>query len=1207
MGLGILKFFLDNRLVTFLLVVALVVWGLVTAPFDWELEGLPRDPVPVDAIPDIGENQQIIYTSWMGRSPKDVEDQITYPLTTAMLGMPGVASIRSSSMFGLSFIAVIFDDEVEYYWSRTRILEKLSALGNGLLPEGVTPQLGPDATALGQVFWYTLEGRDQQGHPAGGWDLHELRSIQDYYVRYGLMAADGVAEVASIGGYVKEYQVDLDPVAMQINGIGMLAVMDALKNSNLDIGANTLEINSVEYYVRGLGYVQRLEDIEETVVKMTNNVPIRIKDIARVNIGPAVRGHQGILDKGGAEAVGGVVVARYGDNPLQVIENIKRKIDEISNGLPSKILADGRTSQLTIVPFYDRSGLIYETLDTLKEAISLQILITIIVIIIMVMHLRTSILIASLLPIAVLICFIFMRYFHVDANIVALSGIAIAIGTMVDLGIILSENILRHLEHKSDGDQLGKTIFEATREVSSAIITAVSTTIISFLPVFTLEAAEGKLFEPLAFTKSFALLAALLITLFILPAFAFLLYKNRFPWLKNGWLKGIGLVLLGSIFFPFSNWGGMALLLLGINDVVGTFSRSVRWKQQIRWSERAQNVTATLIIAGAVSWQLAQFWQPLEQGSFLFTLVLIGGTLGIFSLFIKIYPVLLNWCLEHKLFFLVIPLFLLGMGWLSWRGTEVEWLRAQFPGMGKEFMPALDEGSFLLMPTSMPHSGVTMNNEYLKQLDLRVETIPEVAMVVGKAGRVESALDPAPMSMFENIITYHPEYTITESGEKIRNWRPHIQSANDIWKEIQRVTADIPGVTAAPKLQPIETRLVMLQTGMRAPMGIKVFGPDLETIADFGFQLEKHLKEAPGVKAEAVFADRTIGKPYLEVKWNRLALSKYGLTIGAAQQYLEVAVGGMTMSTTVEGRARYAIRARYARAYRDDPNAIATILIPTPGGIPIPLGQLAEVSYRTGPSMIKGEDAFLVGYVLFDKLDQWAEGDVVAAASNYLNEKIKSGQLIIPKGINYRFSGSYENQIRAEKRLSLIVPLVLLLIFLILYFQFKSVGTSLMIFSAIALAFAGGFIMLWLYSQPWFLDISWGENNLRDLFRVQPFNLSVAVWVGFIALFGIATDDGVVISTYLKQSFERNQPQTVIEVRQAVLDAGIKRVRPCLMTTATTLLALIPVLTSTGRGSDIMIPMAIPAFGGMAIALITLFLVPVLYGAREEYKLKRKG
>jgi Cu(I)/Ag(I) efflux system membrane protein CusA/SilA len=1207
MGSGVLKFFLDNRLVTFLLVMVLLVWGLVTAPFDWKLEGLPRDPVPVDAIPDIGENQQIVYTSWMGRSPQDVEDQITYPLTTAMLGMPGVASIRSSSMFGLSFIAVIFDEEVDYYWSRTRILEKLSALGNGLLPEGVTPQLGPDATALGQVFWYTLEGRDERGRPAGGWDLHELRSIQDYYVRYGLMASEGVAEVASIGGYVKEYQVDLDPVAMQINGIGMLAVMDALKNSNLDIGANTLEINRVEYFVRGLGYVQKVEDIEETVVKMTNNVPIRIKDIARVNIGPAVRGHEGILDKGGAEAVGGVVVARYGDNPLKVIENIKNKIAEISNGLPTKQLADGRTSQLTIVPFYDRSGLIYETLDTLKEAITLQILITIIVIVIMVMHLRTSILIASLLPLAVFICFIFMRYFHVDANIVALSGIAIAIGTMVDLGIILSENILRHLEHKPAAESLGKTIFEATREVSSAILTAVSTTIISFLPVFTLEAAEGKLFEPLAYTKSFALLAALLITLFILPAFAFLLFKTRFPSHQNGWIKGLGLLLLGAVCFPFSIWGGITLLLLGLNDCLGILSNASWWRGPRKWTEKAKNVTSILIIAGSVSWQLAQYWQPLEEGSFIFTLLLIGGTLGIFSLFIKVYPSLLRWCLEYKLIFLMVPLFIMLTGWLSWRGTEVEWLRESFPGMGKEFMPALDEGSFLLMPTSMPHSGVTMNNEYLKQLDLRVETIPEVAMVVGKAGRVESALDPAPMSMFENIITYHPEYTVDENGEKVRNWRPHIQSANDIWKEIQRVTADIPGVTAAPKLQPIETRLVMLQTGMRAPMGIKVFGPDLETISEFGFQLEKYLKEAPGVKAEAVFADRTIGKPYLEIEWNRLALSKYGLTIGKVQQYLEVAVGGMAMSTTVEGRARYAIRARYAREYRDDPNAISSILIPTSGGSHIPLGQLADISYRVGPSMIKGEDAFLVGYVLFDKLDHWAEGDVVESASNYLKEKIENGQLVIPKGVNYRFSGSYENQIRAEKRLSLIVPLVLLLIFLILYFQFKSVGTSLMIFSAIALAFAGGFIMLWLYGQPWFLDIEWKGQNLRDLFAVQPFNLSVAVWVGFIALFGIATDDGVVISTYLKQSFERKQPQTVAEVRQAVLDAGIKRVRPCLMTTATTLLALVPVLTSTGRGSDIMIPMAIPAFGGMSIALITLFLVPVLYGAREEFKLKRKG
>ena len=504
---ALIKFFLENKLVTALLLVLFVGWGIVTAPFNWNIDFLPRDPVPVDAIPDIGENQQIVFTEWMGRSPEDVEDQITYPLTTALLGLPGVTSVRSTSMFGLSFIAIIFNENVEYYWSRTRVLERLNSLSPDMLPNGVSPTLGPDATALGQVFWYTLEGRDEKGDPSGGWDPHELRTIQDFYVRYALTSAQGVSEVASIGGFVKEYQVDLDPVAMKAHNVSMMMVMEALRNSNLDIGANTVEMNLVEYYVRGLGYVKNLQDIEQAVVKVADNIPIRIRDIAKVNIGPAPRGHSGFLDKGGAEAVGGVVIARYGDNPLKVIQNVKDKINEISTGLHSKTLDDGTVSKLTIVPFYDRTELIYETLGTLNEAISLQILITIIVIIIMVFHLRASLMISALLPLAVLMCFIMMKYFNVDANIVALSGIAIAIGTMVDLGIILSENILRHTEEAPPEQPLITTVYNASAEVSSAILTAVATTIVSFLPVFTLQAAEGKLFGPLAYTKTFALIA----------------------------------------------------------------------------------------------------------------------------------------------------------------------------------------------------------------------------------------------------------------------------------------------------------------------------------------------------------------------------------------------------------------------------------------------------------------------------------------------------------------------------------------------------------------------------------------------------------------------------------------------------------------------------------------------------------------------------
>jgi copper/silver efflux system protein len=1258
---AIIKFFLENKLVTTLLLVLFVSWGVVTAPFNWDVGFLPRDPVPVDAIPDIGENQQIVFTEWMGRSPQDVEDQITYPLTTALLGLPGVTSVRSTSMFGLSFIAIIFNEDVEYYWSRTRVLEKLNSLSADMLPEGVSPTLGPDATALGQVFWFTLEGRDENGKPAGGWDLHELRSIQDYYVRYALTSAEGVSEVASIGGFVKEYQVDLDPVAMKAHNVTMMMVMEAIKNSNLDIGANTVEMNLVEYYVRGLGYVKNLQDIEQAVVKVTDNIPIRIRDIAKVNIGPAPRGHSGFLDKGGVEAVGGVVIARYGDNPLKAIQNIKDKIKEISPGLPSKTLEDGTVSKVTIVPFYDRTELIYETLGTLNEAISLQILITIIVIIIMVFNLRASLMISALLPLAVLMCFIMMKYFNVDANIVALSGIAIAIGTMVDLGIILSENILRHTDEAPPEQPLITTVYNASTEVSSAILTAVTTTIVSFLPVFTLQAAEGKLFGPLAFTKTFALVAALIITLFMMPAFAHWLFSLKTT--RKLYRVALNFILLfaGIIILWWSVWAGVVLILLGVNNIIGNLAEQNKFPSTKinEFFSRHQNTITIAIITIAVSWLLAQEWMPLGVANsllinFIFIVLIIGVVLGGFKLFIRFYPTILNWCLEHKKTFLLFPVLIILLGVNIWLGFDkvfgfipkitekVGWnirttsvwssLSHTFPGLEKEFMPALDEGSFLLMPTSMPHSGVEANVKYVQQLDMRVQAILEVEMVVGKAGRVESALDPAPVSMFENIILYKTEYINDDNGYPIRfkvdkegnfikdendelipdkngqyfrQWRDHIKTPDDIWNEIVNATNDIPGVTSAPKLQPIETRLVMLQTGMRAPMGLKVFGPDLKSIEEFSLKIEQLLKEVPSVKPEAVYADRSLGKPYLEIDIDRVAIARYGLNIADVQMYLEVALGGMPLTTTVEGRERYNIRARYAREWRDNPEVMKKVLIPTPTGQQIPLGELAVIEYRPGPMMIRGENTFLVGYVLLDKKDGFSEVTVVEDADNFLKEKIASGELKVPPGVSYQFSGSYENQVRAEKRLAIVVPLVLAVIFLILYFQFRSTATSLMIFSAIALAFAGGFLMLWLYSESWFMDFSLFGTNMRELFQMKTYNLSVAVWVGFIALFGIATDDGVVISTYLMQSFKKHKPENINEVRRAVLEAGMKRVRPCLMTTATTLLALLPILTSTGRGADIMIPMAIPAFGGMTVALITLFVVPVLYAAREEYLIKR--
>ncbi len=1232
----IIKYFLDNKLVTLLLIVLFVAWGLVTSPFGltdgkagWKTDILPSDPVPVDAIPDIGENQQIVFTKWMGRSPQDIEDQITYPLTTTLLGIPGVKSIRSSSIFGLSSIYIIFDESVDFYWSRSRILEKLNSLPSGLLPDGVQPALGPDATALGQVYWYTLEGRDKDGNPTGGWDLHEIRTIQDFYVKYGLNAVEGVSEVASIGGFVQEYQIDVNPDALKSYNIPLHKVMMAVKNSNKDVGAKTIEINQAEYLVRGLGYIKSIEDIEKAVVSVNDNVPIRIMDIGVVSLGPATR--RGLLDKDGAEVVGGVVVARYGANPLEVINNVKAKINELSSGLPKKVLSNGVESQLTIVPFYDRTQLIHETLGTLEEALLLEILITILVVIVMVLNLRASILISSLLPLAVLMVFIAMRYFHVDANIVALSGIAIAIGTMIDLGIVLSENVIKHIKEAPKTQKLKETIYNASAEVSSAIVTAVATTIVSFVPVFTMEAAEGKLFRPLAYTKTFALLAALIVALIILPTIANWFFGIKINKNARGKAFNALLIILGlASCIWVSLWCGLTLIAFGAAWFVQEYSRKKNW---------ITNNLAVVISTLSITWLLANYWMPLGAGksvvsNFIFVVLIIGSILGSFALLEYFYESILRFCLRFKWLFLILPATVIYFGYTIWQST------------GKEFMPSLNEGSFLLMPTSMPHAGMEQNKKVVQQLDMLLANIPEVELAVGKMGRAETALDPAPISMYENIINYKPEYALNKkghrqrfkvddkgkfillsgdtltneeallqgvtaenltmdgSGQYFRNWREAIKSPDDIWNEIVKVT-NIPGVTSAPKLQPIETRLVMLQTGMRAPMGIKVYGSDLKTIEVFGMQLEAILKEVPSVKSEAVFADRIVGKPYIHLNINRDAIARYGLSIEDVQQTIETAIGGMQITSTVEGRERFPVRVRYPRELRDDPSSLKKIYIPTPTGVQVPLGELVDIEYVRGPQMIKSENTFLTGYVLFDKKDGFAEVDVVEEAQKYIQGKIDAGELIVPSGVNYKFSGSYENQIRAEKRLAIIVPLVLIIIFLILYFQFSSITTSLMVFAGIAMAFSGGFIVIWLYGQDWFFDFSMFDTNMRDLFQIHTINLSVAVWVGFIALFGIATDDGVLMGTYLDQSFKNNKTTTVTQIRDAVVIAGKRRIKPAVMTSATTIIALLPVLTSSGRGSDIMIPMAIPAFGGMIVASITYFIVPVLYSIREERKVKK--
>ncbi len=1275
-----IRFCLENKLVTGLITALFVVWGVAVAPFDWNIPWMHRSPVSVDAIPDIGENQQIVFTDWMGRSPRDVEDQVTYPLTTALLGVPQVKTVRSLSMFGFSSIYIIFNEKADFYSCRSRILEKLNSLPSNLLPPDVKPTLGPDATALGQVFWYTLEGRDEKNQPTGGWDLRELRSIQDWQVRLALQSAEGVSEVASVGGFVQEYQVDVDPDAMRAADVMLDNVVNAVRKANIDVGAGIIEVNKVQYVVRGKGFVRSVGDLEEAVVKVTDGVPLYVRNVGHVSIGPALR--TGALDKEGTEAVGGVVVVRHGANPLDVIKSVKAKMAQIAPSLPSKMLADGRTSHVAVVPFYDRTGLIYETLGTLNSALYEQILVTTIVVLLMVMNMGGALLISSVMPLAILGAFIAMRLFGVEANIVSLSGIAIAIGTLVDMGIIMTDNIERRLREAPPGTPTLETVYCASCEVGSAVLTAISTTIVGFLPVFVMEGPEGKLFRPLAFTKTFALLASVIIALTVVPAAAHLLLTARITRRSVRIVTAIVLGIAGIVCaFVVSGWLGAALVLAAVWVGQKAFTSA-------RASAHVTRVAYWLLIAAVIA-LLCIHWLPLgpEKGlaaNFLFGGGVVVAFTSIYMLRQVIYEGVLRWCLAHKALFLTFPVLIMLWGLLGWLGFErlFGWLPGPvrlsapmvafahaFPGMGREFMPPLDEGSYLYMPSAMPHASIGEVADILKKQDMAIRALPEIESVVGKLGRADSALDPAPIGMIETIVGYAPHYLVdhaghrltfkfdvrttdvfrTESGAPVaapdgspyvvrgafvrdaqgrlvpdndgapfRMWRPPldpalnpgraawrgIQSPDDIWQAITRAAA-VPGSTTAPKLQPIAARIVMLQTGIRAAMGVKIQGPSLEAIERTGFAIERLLKEVPSVDPTTVVADRIVGTPYLECVIDRDAIARHGLNIADVQDVIETAIGGMPATMTVEGRERYMVRVRYQRELRDSIESLGRIIVPTPTGAQVPLGQLARIENVRGPDMIKSENTRLVSYVLFDRRPEVAEVDAAEQAKAYLDQKRASGALSIPAGITFELTGNYENNLRAQKRLAMVIPVALAVVFLILYFQFRSVKVTALVYTAVPFAAAGGFIMLWLYNQPWFLDVSVAGVNMRELFQVHPINLSVAIWVGFVALFGLATDDGVIITTYLDEVFAAKQRATVAEVRDAVVEGGSRRMRACMMTTATAVLALLPVLTSTGRGADIMVPMTIPLFGGITVEMFTTLIVPVLYCAVKERHVAR--
>lgn len=1065
----IIEICLKNRLLVLAVSILVILWGIFALK-----------STPVDAIPDIGDLQIIVYVEWPGRSPKDVEDQVIYPLTTKLMGTPGVKNIRSSSAFGFGLVNLIFKDGVDFYWARTRVLERLN-FATADIPAEAVVTLGPDVTAVGQIFWYTVEnGYFCPDHPqqayaepgscpedkrkliASGFDLSELRSIQDWYIRYQLNSVHGVSEVASVGGFIKEYQIDIDPKKIIYYNIKITDILNVIKNSNIDVGAKVFEENSVEFIIRGLGFIKTIEDIENIAVHAHSGVPLYIKDIGNVTTGPAFR--RGALDKTGTEVTGGVVVMRYGENPLRVIEHVKDKIKELEVGLPPGV---------RIVPFYDRTGLINRTLATLKNALTQEIVITIVIILFFLLHFFGSLIISIVLPIGVLISFILMRIFGIDANVMSLGGIAIAIGVMVDAGSVLVENIHRrlaenqnrmpeHIHHRL------KVTAEAAKEVGKPVFFALLTTIIGFIPVFALTGQAGKLFRPLAYTKTFAMIGAAVIAVCLMPTLAYILLR-------------------GKLRLPDAN---------------------------------------------IISRYLRKIYRPIMQ-----------------KLLVKKWIVII-----------ISVLILISAAVFS---TTIR----------QEFMPPLNEGDLLFMPVLLPGASLTQVMEVMKKQDMIIkdEFPDEVEWVVGKLGRAETPTDPAPVTMIETVIHLRPQ----------KMWRAGMTRERLI-AEIQEKTK-IPGVSPI-MTQPIRNRIDMLATGIQTPVGIKVFGPDLKKIEKIAGQLEKIVDKIYGVSS--VYAERTGSRPYFEIEINRNAIARYNIHLNTVQQVIAMLIGGMPVTYTVEGRERYPIRVRYMRDFRDSQESLSRIFVPSHDGKHIPLNLLVNFRKTTGPAMIQSENT-LPYFRVFINIDQEKIGlvDFVRKAKNTVQDNIQNGNIVMPTGYYLTWSGQFEAETEARKRLSIVLPICLAVILLLLYIAFKDSISVILTATAIPFALAGGVLSL----------------------AILGFKFSTAVWIGFIALFGIATDNAVVLLATLKNRFKFQNIRDINNIRSAVIDAGLMRIRPIMMTTLTTILALVPVMFFTSAGSEIIKPMASPIIGGLVAATFTnLFLVPVLFAWFKERKMRHQ-
>ena len=1021
-----------HRFIVLVIYAALIGWGV------WATLR-----TPLDAIPDISDNQVIVYVDWPGRAPQLVEDQVTYPLASNLQGLPNLKAVRAQSMFGFSLVYVIFDDDVDIYWARTRVLERLNYV-SGLLPAGVTPRLGPEGTGVGHVFWYTLQSKEH--------NLGELRSIQDWYLKLGLQSVDGVAEVASVGGFVKQYQVNLDPIRMAARGVSLDTVVEAVRRSNNDVGGRLIQVGQTESIVRGIGYVRSVRDLESIVVDAPGGTPIYLSSLGTVTLGSDIR--RGLLDENGnGEVVGGIIVARYGENAKAVIDRVKTRLEELKKGLPPGVV---------VTTAYDRSELIERAVATLKEALTEEAIIVSLVVVVFLLHAGSVITVLVGLPLSALISFILMKQFGITSNIMSLGGVALAIGEIVDASIVMVENAYRQLaERNEERGTRHEVIIRSAQQVGPAIFGSLLVMIASFLPVFLLTGREGKLFTPLAYTKTFAMVGASVLAITLVPVLMTFFMRGRMrPEHENPVSR-----FFTRIYEPFLRWS-------------------------LRYGKTMLAINVIALVAA-------------------------------------------------------IPLML---------------------SLGREFMPPLDEGSLLYMPVTLPAINITEARRIIQLQDKLIAEHPAVQYVLGKVGRAETATDPAPVSMFETIIELKPK----------SEWPPGMTKAKII--EELNAKIQIPGVTNA-WTQPIINRIDMLNTGVRTQLGIKIYGPDLGTLERLGLQAESILRKIPG--AVDLYTERISGGQYVNIDVDREAIARYGIPVGVVLDAIETAIGGMNVTTTVEGRARYPVQVRYLADYRDDVNSLQNMLITVGPSRQIPLGQLANITQTAGPAMINSENGQLRALVQLNVRGR-DMGSFVDAAKEALDRDLQ-----LPAGYSLQFSGQYEDQIHARKRLQVLVPLVLVIIFVILYFTFHSALEASLVMLSVPFALIGGVYLMWVYQ----------------------FNWSVAVWVGFIALYGVAVQTGVVMVLYLHEALDRRLARgelTAAAVFDATVEGALLRVRPKIMTVATTVIGLLPLLWATGTGSDYMKPIAVPLIGGMITSTVHVLLVtPIIFLILKQRDLRR--